>query len=106
MLQNRRSADAAFLGTMGLDSVELVMVVEREFDLEIPDDAASEMFTVGHMYEFVRGRLEERARQSGGAPLDESQLWDRLLDIIVEETGVERHKLVRTARFRADLGVN
>ena len=69
---------------MGLDSVKLVMALEWEFDLEIPDDAASEMLTVGQMYEFVRGRLEERARQSGGAPVDESQVWDRLLAIETE----------------------
>ena len=82
------------------------MAVEREFELEIPDDDASEILTVGHMYEFVRRVLEQRAHQSGGMPLDESCLWDRVLDIIVEETGIQRHKLVRTARFRADLGVN
>ena len=69
---------------MGIDSVELVLAVQQEFDLDIPDDAASEITSFGHMCEFVCGRLEERERQSGGAPLDGPQLWDRLLAIETE----------------------
>ena len=32
---------------MGLDTVELVMAVEEDFDITIPDSAATKMFTVG-----------------------------------------------------------
>ena len=32
---------------MGLDAVDLVMEVEEAFDIEIPDDRASQMLTVG-----------------------------------------------------------
>jgi acyl carrier protein len=31
----------------GLDTVELVMAVEEDFDITIPDSAATKMFTVG-----------------------------------------------------------
>jgi hypothetical protein len=91
---------------MGLDSVELVMAIEREFDLEIPDANARTMYTVGDMYDFVHRSLARRARETGAPPPDEARLWDQVLDIIVEEIGAERHKLVRSARFVADLGVN
>jgi hypothetical protein len=82
------------------------MAIEREFDLEIPDAEARTMLTVGDMYDFVHRTFVNRARDTGGTPPDEAQLWSDVLDIIVEETGVERRKLVRTARFVADLGVN
>jgi acyl carrier protein len=82
------------------------MVIEREFDLEIPDADARVMYTAGDMNDFVHRSLVQRARDTGMPLPDESQLWDRVLDIIVEEIGAERHKLVRNARFVVDLGVN
>ncbi len=44
------SADTSFvedLGADSLDSVELVMAFEEEFDIEIPDEEAEKMTTVG-----------------------------------------------------------
>jgi hypothetical protein len=38
---------------MGLDTVELVMDIEEAFDISIPDDRASQMLTVGDVYEFI-----------------------------------------------------
>jgi len=41
----------------GLDTVELVMAIEEEFGLEIPDEDAERMTTVGETYEWLRRRL-------------------------------------------------
>jgi acyl carrier protein len=41
------------LGADSLDSVEIVMAFEEEFDVEIPDDAAETMQTVGDAIRFV-----------------------------------------------------
>ncbi len=38
----------------GLDSVELVMAIEEEYGIEIPDKDAERMTTVGEMYEFLK----------------------------------------------------
>ena len=38
---------------MGLDSVELVMAIEEEFKISIPDAAAEKMTTVGAMVDYV-----------------------------------------------------
>ena len=38
---------------MGLDIVELVMEVEDAFDVQIPDDRAGQMRTVGELYDFI-----------------------------------------------------
>lgn len=42
----------------GLDSVELVMAIEEEFGLEIPDNHAARLFTVGDAYDYLRMRLD------------------------------------------------
>ncbi len=41
------------LGADSLDTVELVMAFEEEFDIEIPDDAAETIQTVGHAVKFI-----------------------------------------------------
>lgn len=41
------------LGADSLDTVELVMELEEEFDVEIPDDAAERIQTVGKAVEFI-----------------------------------------------------
>jgi acyl carrier protein len=41
------------LGADSLDQVELVMELEEEFDLEIPDDAAEKIQTVGQAIAFI-----------------------------------------------------
>jgi len=45
------------LGADSLDQVELVMALEVEFDIEIPDDDFEEAITVGDVVKIVRGRL-------------------------------------------------
>ena len=41
------------LGADSLDTVELVMAFEEEFGIEIPDDAAEKIQTVGQAVEYI-----------------------------------------------------
>jgi len=41
------------LGADSLDQVELVMELEEEFDIDIPDDAAEKIQTVGQAIDFI-----------------------------------------------------
>jgi len=41
------------LGADSLDTVELVMELEEEFDINIPDDAAEKIETVGQAIKFI-----------------------------------------------------
>jgi acyl carrier protein len=41
----------------GLDTVELVMGIEEEFGIDIPDEDAERLVTVGQTYEWLRRRL-------------------------------------------------
>ena len=50
------TADASFVDDLGadsLDTVELVMAFEEEFGIEIPDDAAESIQTVGDAVKFI-----------------------------------------------------
>ena len=42
------------LGADSLDTVELVMELEEEFDITIPDDAAEKIQTVGQAIKFIQ----------------------------------------------------
>lgn len=41
------------LGADSLDTVELIMEFEKEFNIQIPDDQAEKITTVGHAIEYV-----------------------------------------------------
>ena len=43
------------LGADSLDTVELVMAFEEKFGIEIPDDAAETIQTVGDAVKFIEG---------------------------------------------------
>ena len=45
------------LGADSLDIVELIMGIEEEFDIEIPDEDAEKLTTVGEALEYVKKKL-------------------------------------------------
>ncbi len=49
--------EASFIDDLGadsLDTVELVMALEEKFDIEIPDEDAEKITTVGEAIEYVK----------------------------------------------------
>ena len=53
--------DAKFIEDLGADSldiVELVMAMEETFDIEIPDEDAEKIQTIGDAVAYLRDRLE------------------------------------------------
>ena len=46
------------LGADSLDTVELVMALEEEFDTEIPDEEAEKITTVQQAVEYIKGHLK------------------------------------------------
>ena len=42
------------LGADSLDTVELVMAIEEEFDIEIPDEDAEKITTVGDASQYIK----------------------------------------------------
>ena len=46
------------LGADSLDIVELVMDLEEEFDMEIPDSDAEKVVTVGDVVEYIKENVQ------------------------------------------------
>jgi len=49
--------EASFIDDLGADSldiVELVMALEEEFDMEIPDEDAEKVVTVGDVVDYIK----------------------------------------------------
>lgn len=44
------------LGADSLDTVELVMALEEEFSIEIPDEDAEKILTVGKALDYIKGK--------------------------------------------------
>ena len=60
---SRITDDAQFvqdLGAESISSVELVAAFEEEFDIEMDDDEALSVKTVGKAVEYIRGVLEQQ----------------------------------------------
>ena len=54
--ENEVVPEASFtndLGADSLDTVELIMEFEKEFDIQIPDDQAENIVSVGQAIEFI-----------------------------------------------------
>lgn len=54
--EDQVTEEASFIDDLGadsLDTVELVMALEDEFDLDIPDEDAEKMITVGKAIDYV-----------------------------------------------------
>lgn len=47
------------LGADSLDIVELVMAMEEEFDVEIPDEDAEKIQTIGNAIAYLKDKLED-----------------------------------------------
>ena len=55
--EDKVTENASFIDDLGadsLDTVELVMAFEEEFGVEIPDDAAENIQTVGDAIKFIK----------------------------------------------------
>lgn len=55
--QNKLTDEASFMEDLNadsLDTVELVMAFEKEFDIDIPDEDAEQLRTVGDALRYLR----------------------------------------------------
>ena len=54
---NEITKDTTFVDDLGADSldiVELLMALEEEFDIEIPDEEAEKLVTVGDVVDYIK----------------------------------------------------
>ena len=54
--------ESSFMNNLGADSldiVELIMALEEEYDIEIPDEDVEKIVTVSDIVEYIKARSEE-----------------------------------------------
>jgi acyl carrier protein len=86
---------------MGLDSVELVLAIERDFSVDIPDEAAERIITVRHMRDFLVDGLRRRGRDA-----DPDAVFAQLRNIIVDQLPVKPSQVVLDAEFIRDFRID
>ena len=84
---------------MGLDTVELVMAIEEGFGLEIPNEKAATLTTVGDMHAYLVSELARLGRPDR----DDVRVYEKMRDIICLQTGVKPDEVVPKASFVEDL---
>lgn len=58
--REKLTAEASFMEDLGadsLDTVELVMAFEKEFDIDIPDEEAEKLRTVGDAMNYLHEKI-------------------------------------------------
>ena len=58
--ENAVTSEASFIDDLGADSldiVELIMALEEEFDIEIPDSDAEKVVTVGDVVDYIKDNV-------------------------------------------------
>ena len=58
--REKLTSDASFMEDLGadsLDTVELVMAFEKEFDIDIPDEEAEKLRTVGQALQYLHDKM-------------------------------------------------
>jgi len=86
---------------MGLDTVEILMDIENEFEISIPDHVASNSLTVGDTHRIILDMLVAK-RAVRSAEL-ENQAWDRLVKIVTEAMRMKPEDVRPESRWIPDI---
>ncbi|HBF33509.1 TPA: hypothetical protein DDW35_02980 [Candidatus Sumerlaeota bacterium] len=80
---------------MGLDGVELVITLEKRFDIDISDADAQQMRTVGDVYMYLRGRLREKEAHATPAEKQKTfvEVQEKIRRFFKEENGMALENL-------------
>jgi acyl carrier protein len=85
---------------MGLDTVEIVLWAEEEFDVSMPDEEVGKIYTVGEFATYIAQKVNE----AKGSSIDYSDTLPKILDVLESDYGVERTEVTLSSRFVQDLG--
>ena len=65
--ESKVTTDASFINDLGadsLDTVELVMALEEEFETEIPDEDAEKIVTIKDAVKYIVDRMDKETKAS------------------------------------------
>jgi len=88
---------------MGLDAVELIMLVEDRFEIQIPDNEAEQIATVGQLLDYV---IEKLNADPNKVDLSQDEIKEIIIDFIHNITGVSKSEITLDSTFTNDLGMD
>ncbi|HEX8234676.1 MAG TPA: phosphopantetheine-binding protein [Abditibacteriaceae bacterium] len=91
---------------MGLEIVELIMRVEEEFEIEIPDSDAEKLETVGALYHYVVETLSANSAPDHDSSSASDEIWNKLCSIFANEFAIPPLKIRPEAHFVYDLDLD
>ncbi len=84
---------------MGLDTVELVMKIEKEFSIDVPDPRWERVTTVQDMYDVVW-------EYAGSKLVDKDAMINKINLILVDHVGCEPDEISPEKSLTSDLGLD
>ncbi|MBC7757196.1 MAG: hypothetical protein H7Z20_11285 [Bdellovibrio sp.] len=86
---------------MGLDTVEFVLLAEKEFDLQLPDDEVSLVATIGDYADLVHQKLIVK---HGIKPCpSQNEVYSRIKNLLIQQFAIPEALISRNASFVNDL---
>jgi acyl carrier protein len=86
---------------MGLDSVELLIRIEKHFEIEVTDQEAEKIITVGNCLDLVCQKLLTNGQKANPAIIQHE-----LIDIISDQIGIRAEEIELESKFIDDLGID
>ncbi len=87
---------------MGLDTVEMIVLVEDTFGIQIKDEDAENIATVGQLIDHVHGKLKDRPSYRKRRDL----VKEIVIRIISEISGIPVRDIKPWHSFTRDLGMD
>ena len=81
---------------MGMDSVEMVIAIEEEFGIDIPDQEAEQIVTVGGLFDYLRKAL----KSTPPAQCITQKMFYRVRRALVDNYAIEKASITLDRRLK------
>lgn len=90
---------------MSLDFYEVVLEVEEEFGIKLPDSRWSAVVSVGDLADATLEALRQQQPRRFTDSAYPERVWGQLKALLVTQLGLAPEQIVPSARFYDDLGL-
>ena len=88
---------------MGLDTVEIVLWAEKEFELQLPDEEVSQIYTVGEFSDYLHRKL--RTKHGFKPCASNEHIFNKIKAILIKDYAASEYKITTGAKFIDDLNL-
>ena len=88
---------------MGLNTVEIVLWAEKEFELQLPDEEVSQIYNVGEFSDYLHRKL--RTKHGFKPCASNEHIFNKIKAILIKDYAVSEYKIIKDAKFIDDLNL-